>query len=816
MRGLLGVKLDFEIMDIMDIEYGMTERIRAMREELLNIVPQVCIERARIYTQVYKENEADPPILKRAKALARTLEEMSIFIYRDELLVGNQASKLRGAPIFPEYSWDWIVEEIDQFHLRKGDVFLVDEESKRILLEEVIPYWKGKTLYDRAMRVIPPFVLEAQRIGAISGRGNITSGDGHIIVNFPKVLEKGLGGLLQEVKERKESLEPNDPEFVRKSLFYDAVTIALQGVIHFIERYAQLARLEAEVVEDLQRKNELKNLARVLENIAHFPPSDFYEALQLVWFVHLVTQIESNGHSFSLGRLDQYLYPYWRKDVELGRINPEQTVELLQNLFVKMFTINKIRPWAHTQFGIGYTTYQNVTIGGQDRLGRDATNELTLLVLKAVGGLRLTTPNLSARYHASSPRFYLEECAKVIRLGFGMPAMKNDEIIIPALMDKGATVEDARDYAIVGCVEAAVPGKWGYRNTGMAFLNVLKVLELTLYGGKCPEHGVCLCATKLPQECLTFEEFYEEFKKQLAFYTKCEVLMDVGADTALEELVPDAFCSALVEDCLGRGKSIKEGGAVYDVISGPFSGLANAANSLASIKKLIYEEKSVSWEELLSALREDFESPRGQFLRKRILEEVPKYGNDDDYVDELARRIMEDYLSELRQYRNTRYGRGPIGGNYCGSTSNISANVPLGMAVGATPDGRKAHEPIAEGVSPFYGTERRGPTGVLKSVSKLPTVKMIAQLLNLKFTPSVLATEEGLRKLVDLIVTFFRDLKGWHVQFNVIDAKTLREAQKNPEKYRDLIVRVAGYSALFIALDPRTQEDIIRRTEHSL
>jgi formate C-acetyltransferase len=441
---------------------------------------------------------------------------------------------------------------------------------------------------------------------------------------------------------------------------------------------------------------------------------------------------------------------------------------------------------------------------------------LSILILKAVGGLRLTTPNLSARYHTTSPRFYLEECARVIRLGFGMPAMKNDEIIIPALMEKGATIEDARDYAIVGCVEAAVPGKWGYRNTGMSFLNALKVLEVTLYGGKCPVNGCCLHTTKTPQHCKNFEDFYQEFRKQLAFYTKCEVLMDAGADTALEELVPDAFCSALVDNCLERGKSIKEGGAVYDVVSGPFSGLANTANSLASIRKLIYEERTLTWEELLTALRENFESPSGQMVLKKIRDKVPKYGNDEDYVDALAQRVMEDYLYELKNYRNTRFGRGPIGGNYCGSTSNISANVPLGMAVGATPDGRRAGEPIAEGVSPFYGTEKKGPTAVLKSVSKLPTIKMIAQLLNLKFTPSVLAKEEGIKKLIDLIITFFRDLKGWHVQFNVVDAQTLREAQKSPEKYRDLIVRVAGYSALFVALDPKTQEDIIRRTEHSL
>jgi formate C-acetyltransferase len=804
------------VLDVLETGYTMSERIRSMREALLETIPEVCIERARIYTETYQQNEADPPILKRAKALASTLEKMTIFIYQDELLVGNQASKPRGAPIFPEYSWDWIVNEIDEFHRRPGDKFLIDQKAKEILLKEVIPYWKGKTLYDRATQIIPDFVLKAQEIGAISGRGNITSGDGHIIVNFPKVLEKGWKGLLEETIEKKESLDPRDPDFIKKKVFYESVIIVLEGVIKFIKRYEQLAKLEASVTENPFRKRELENIAKVLDRIAERPPTSFYEAIQLTWFVHLITQIESNGHSFSLGRLDQYLYPYWAKDFQEGKIDHQFTVELLQNLFIKMFTINKIRPWAHTRFGMGYTTYQNVTIGGQDRSGRDATNELSILILKAVGGLRLTTPNLSARYHTTSPRFYLEECARVIRLGFGMPAMKNDEIIIPALMEKGATIEDARDYAIVGCVEAAVPGKWGYRNTGMSFLNALKVLEVTLYGGKCPVNGCCLHTTKTPQHCKNFEDFYQEFRKQLAFYTKCEVLMDAGADTALEELVPDAFCSTLVDNCLERGKSIKEGGAVYDVVSGPFSGLANTANSLASIRKLIYEERALTWEELLTALRENFESPSGQMVLKKIRDKVPKYGNDEDYVDSLAQRVMEDYLYELKNYRNTRFGRGPIGGNYCGSTSNISANVPLGMAVGATPDGRKAGEPIAEGVSPFYGTEKKGPTAVLKSVSKLPTIKMIAQLLNLKFTPSVLAKEEGIKKLIDLIITFFRDLKGWHVQFNVVDAQTLREAQKNPEKYRDLIVRVAGYSALFVALDPKTQEDIIRRTEHSL
>ncbi|MDK2896739.1 MAG: hypothetical protein PWP04_859 [Candidatus Atribacteria bacterium] len=802
--------------ELTNLDFSIADRIKPMREELLEVTPQVCTERAKIYTETYQANEGDPPVLKRAKALANTLDKMSIYIYKDEIIVGNQASKIRGAPIFPEYSWDWIVEEIDEFEHRSGDKFLVSEEDKKVLLEDVIPYWKGKTLYDRAMKVIPDFVNMAQESGVISGRGNITSGDGHIIVDFNKVLCKGFRKVIKEIEEILSKLDVSDPLFLKKKSFYDSVIIVLEAAIRFAHRYSQLASLEAEVATDSQRKKELLAIAENLRIVPEETPQNFHQAIQAVWLVHLITQIESNGHSFSLGRLDQYLYPFWEKDFEEGKLTLEYTVELLQNLFIKMFTINKIRPWAHTRFGMGYTTYQNVTIGGQNIYGHDATNELSYLILKAVGGLKLTTPNLSARFHALAPRSYLKECAKVVRLGFGMPAMKNDEIIIPALMDKGATVEDARNYAIVGCVEAAVPGKWGYRNTGMTFLNVLKVLELSLHGGECPSSGVCLLKTKMPSECKDFEEFYGEFKKQLQFYTKCHVLMDATADYSLEELVPDAFCSALVDDCLLRGKTIKEGGAVYDVISGLFSGLANVANSLANIGELIYHRKKLSWEKLSEALNNNFEGYDGQLIRKALLEEVPKYGNDVDGVDQLACRVLGDYLEEIKSYKNTRYGRGPIGGNYAGSTSNISSNVPLGAAVGTTPDGREAYEPIAEGASPFYGTEKRGPTAVLKSVGKLQTIKMIAQLLNLKFTPSILASDDGIEKLVNLIVAFFRDLKGWHVQFNVVDAKTLREAQKKPEQYRDLIVRVAGYSALFVALDPKTQEDIIRRTEHAL
>jgi formate C-acetyltransferase len=405
------------------------------------------------------------------------------------------------------------------------------------------------------------------------------------------------------------------------------------------------------------------------------------------------------------------------------------------------------------------------------------------------------------------------ECARTIRLGFGMPAMKNDEIIIPALLEKGVKPEDAYDYAIVGCVEAAVPGKWGYRNTGMSFLNLLKVLELAYNDGRDPNTGVCLYPGR--GNLLTFrsfDELYDAFLDQLRFYTRAHVVMDTTADLALEELVPDAFCSALVDDCIARGLTIKEGGSVYDVVSGLQSGLANVANALMALKKLVFEDKELTPQQVMEALATNFAGVEGERVRQRLLS-APKYGNDLDEVDGLATRVLSDYLEDIKAYRTTRYGRGPIGCTYAGSTSNISANVPLGQPVCATPDGRKAGEPIAEGVSPVHGTDTRGPTAVMHSVAKLPTIKMIAQLLNLRLSPGSLRTDEGLQRLVQLL-RGFQVLKGWHVQFNTVSTETLLAAQKNPEQYRDLVVRVAGYSALFVTLDKATQDDIINRTMH--
>jgi len=798
------------------VRAGSTERVRRLRGRLLDTTPSLCAERGLLITKAYAKYAADPPVLRRARALAHVLDNMTITIDEGEIIVGNQASGPRAAPLFPEYAVSFLADEIDEFPRRRADVFNVSPEVKEAILNTIVPHWRGKTLYDRALAIMPGDVRQAQEIGAISGRGNITSGDGHIIMNIPQVLNKGLEAIIAEAQTALDGLSPYEASEFKKRAFLQGAAIALQAAIRFANRYADEAERQAsDPSMDSERKAELVRIAQGCRQVPAGPARNFQEAVQSAWFVHLISQIESNGHSFSLGRFDQYTYPFYKADLEAGRITHDQALEMLELLWLKLFSIIKVRPWSHTRFGIGYPTYQNVTIGGQTPDGQDATNDISTMVLQTIRETRLAQPNVSARIHAGTPDRFLMECARTIRLGFGMPAMKNDEIIIPALLEKGIRPEDAYDYAIVGCIEAAVPGKWGYRNTGMSFLNLLKVLELTLNNGADPATGVQLLPGRGDLTGFdAVESLYETYREQLRFYTRISIEMDTVADTCLEEMVPDAFCSALVDDCITRGQTIKEGGAVYDIVSGLQSGVGNVANALMALKTTVFDEKTLSAEQVREALAANFENAGGELVRQRLLH-APKYGNDIDQVDVYAVRVIKDYLTEAGKYHNTRYGRGPIGGVYAGSTSNISANVPLGASVGATPDGRRAGEPIAEGVSPVHGTDTGGPTKVLRSVTKLPTIKSIAQLLNLRLSPTTLATEEGLRRLV-MLLKGFRNLKAWHVQFNTVDTETLLDAQQHPGQYRDLVVRVAGYSALFVTLDKATQDDIIRRTVHQL
>jgi formate C-acetyltransferase len=795
----------------------VSERISRLREKVMGTRPSVCTERARFYTEAYQENEDQPVIIRRASALEKTLKGMTIFIDEGELIVGNQSSQHQAAPIFPEYAVDWLSKEMNELDKRPGDAFYITENHKKELVE-IAAWWKDKVLYDRGRELMSQELLDLQDAAIIKATGNLTSGDAHIAVNLNKILAIGLTGYLEEVRAHHRRVSLAEPEGFKKDQFYRALTISLKAFQHFIRRYRDLAVSLSKHEKDPGRKRELLAISRNCDTIAGHRPESFYQALQLAYFVQLVLQIESNGHSVSFGRMDQYLYPFYKNDVLTGRITDGFTTELLENTWIKLLSINKIRPWSHTRFSAGGPLYQNVTIGGQHTDGSDAVNELSYLILESVGNMRLTQPNLSVRFHRNISDEFMMACIRVIEKGFGMPAFNNDEIVIPELIKLDVEEEDAYNYSAIGCIEIAVPGKWGYRCTGMSFLNLMRVFLATLYNGLDKYSGKTFCkGTGYLKDFSSFDDLFAAWKHQIRYYAEKTVETDTAVDTALEELVPDILCSAFVDNCISRGKTIKEGGSKYDFISGLQVGIANLGNAMAAIKKLVFEEGRITKNRLIEAIESDFAGLEGDRTRQLLLNFAPKYGNDDDYVDLLLRDAYTVFIDELEKYHTTRHNRGPIGCRYYAGTSSISANVPNGAVLPATPDGRKAYTPVAEGSSPASGTDRLGPTAVFKSVSKLPTCKIMGGvLLNQKLSPATIRSDPDKKKLISIMRTFFAELKGWHVQYNIVSRETLMAAKLDPEKYRDLIVRVAGYSAFFTTLSPDTQDDIIARTEHTL
>jgi len=793
-------------------------RIQDFRNRILDMPSTICIDRARIITDVYKQHEDKQIVIKRALAMKAILEQMPIFIDPAELIVGNQASKHRAAPIFPEYAVDWIVNEINEFDKRPGDRFYIDEDKKPELLE-ICAWWKSKTLKDKALATMTPESRFLYDIGMIKAEGNITSCDGHIAVDFGVVLKEGIAGVRRRAQARLDRLDIAQFDDFKRQFFLQSVLIMCDAVVAFAHRFADLADSMAAAEVSETRKQELQRIAYNCRRVPENPAANFYEAVQSTWFIQLILQIESNGHSTSFGRLDQYLNPFYEKDLAAGRITEEEATELLENLWIKAYTINKIRSYTHTRFSAGGPLYQNVTIGGQTPDGKNASNPLSILVLRSVGRIKFTQPNLTVRYHKGQPDDFLRATIEVVKLGFGMPAFNNDEIIIPSFMKLGVKKEDAYNYSAIGCVETAVPGKWGYRCTGMSFLNFGKVLMSSLNNGVEPLSGKRIHpgVGKHFLDMESFDEVYAAWSKTVKYFARQSVIMDTVADYALEKEVPDVLCSALTDDCIERGLTIKEGGAVYDFISGLQVGIANLGNSLAALKKLVYEDGILTRQQVWDAIMSNYEGPDGERIRQMLINRAPKFGNDIDYVDQLLADAYNEFIDEYVTFKNTRYGRGPIGGAYYAGTSSISANVPQGSSVGAMPDGRKAREPLAEGCSPSHGTDVNGPTAVYKSISKLPTERITGGvLLNQKLSPSSLTNEGGIAKLMAMIRTFFNDLHGYHVQYNIVSRDTLHAAKKDPMKYRNLIVRVAGYSAFFNVLSPETQDDIIERTEHTL
>ena len=678
----------------------LTERMQAFREEVLDEKPYVDAERAILATEAYRESLNQPRVMVRALMLQKILEHMTVYIEDKSLLAGNQATKNRNAPVFPEYTLEFVMNELDLFEKRDGDVFYITEETKE-QLRSIAPFWENNNLRARGEALLPDEVSVFMETGLFGMEGKLNAGDAHLAVNYERLLKEGLRGYEAKARACKEALDLTDPDSIDKNVFYKAVLIVIEAVRAFALRYSELAADLAARESDAARKAELLEMSRICAKVPYEPASNFREAVQSVWFIQLILQIESNGHSLSYGRFDQYMDPYYEKSLQDGTITREEALELLTCLWIKTLTINKVRSQAHTLSSAGSPMYQNVTIGGQTVDKKDAVNPLSFLVLQSVAQTRLTQPNLTVRYHANLDPKFFDECIEVMKLGFGMPALNNDEIIIPSFIQWGVKEEDAYNYSAIGCVETAVPGKWGYRCTGMSYINFPRLLLCVM------NDGVDLTSGKRFvkgyghfQDMESYEELLDAWDKSLRELTRYSVIVENAIDKASERDVPDILCSALTDDCIGRGKTIKEGGAVYDFISGLQVGIANMADSLAAVKKLVYDEKKITRDELWNAILDDFQSPENQKIQEMLINDAPKYGNDNDDVDLLVVRAYDTYIDEIKKYPSTRYHRGPIGGIRYAGTSSISANVGQGMGTMATPDGRHAFEPLATKTAP--------------------------------------------------------------------------------------------------------------------
>ena len=798
----------------------MTPRTEKLRARLYKQPPEICLERAQIYTGSWKETEGEPLVVRRALALARVLREMTIYIGDGELLVGNHASRPLAVPLFPEFSAFWFKNEMDTFASRPQDAFILRDENKEAFVE-LGDYWQGKTHYDQMMgnieRMLPPDVAEAfDRDGLHVNQVyhtviSTTDGDGHVALDFPQILSSGFEGLALKAQQVKKSLDPTVAENVRKRIFLESVVISCNAAADFGRRYAKLARQLAEDSPDAMRRQELIEIAEICDRVPAGPAETFREALQTVWFSFLLAQTESNGHSMSLGRFDQYLYPYFAKDTASGRLSSETAQALVECFWIKTAELNKLRNWRSTRFKTGYPMFQTLTLGGQTRDGLDAVNDLSYLCLKATGDLKLTSPTVVARIHAGTPEPFLYECCRAnLAHAGGLPGLFNDAVAIPTILNLGIPMEDARDWAVLGCAEMIIPGKSCSMTGGGGYFSLLKMLEIALNNGVNPATGLCLFPGNGDlSEFKRYEDVETAFRRQLDGYLKLLPMFANAISLAYAEGTPTPLLSAMMTHRIETAVDHAEGGGPnYNTTQVQGHNTANLGNALSAIKKLVFDEQRITGAALKDAIDSNFSGPRGEEIRQMLLNQAPKFGNDDDTVDLLTRRAVNWFVAGLKDFRPLR------GGVFAPTLQTLSSNVPEGELIGATPDGRRAGEPTADNASPSAGTDVSGVTAAIKSVAKLEHERYPnGTLFNLRVHPSVFEGNEGMGKFSALIRTFF-DLGGLQLQFTLVSAETLREAQESPEQYPDLVVKVAGYSALFNMLDRRFQDQLIARTEH--
>jgi len=805
-------------------------RTAEIRRRLRETPRQIDVERARYTTRSYQCTEGQPMPIRRATMLLDLAGQMSITIHDDELIVGNRSLLPRMGVIAPEGAVEWIDRELDILPTRPQDRFQVAPEVVRELREEVFPYWRGRTLEEAVAGRVPAAVAAAVAGKAFS-LNQTDHAQGHILPDVPTWLRLGIGGLRAQVAAARARFdEPNPPtpfpareggdelpsphracpELVEgggaggEVIFYDAALIALDAAATLIRRYADLAEQMA-VDAVPPRRAELQEIAGVCRWLAENPARDFREALQATWFLFVLLQIESNASSFSPGRLDQYLLPYLATDLSSGALTLPAAQAWLEYLWLKFNEVVLLRSSASARYFAGFPIGFNVVLGGQLADGKDATNPLSYMCLRAQADLGLTQPNLSIRIHRDSPQDFLRAAAAVISRGSGMPQVFNDEVIIPGQIRRGIVPQDARNYAVVGCVELSNPGlALGWSDASM--FNMARILELTLFGGADPGTGEQIGLPTPPLDQVgSLGELEAAYDAQMAHFVALMVKGCDVVDAMHAEMLSSPFLSLVIQDCIERGMDVTAGGARYNFSGVQGVQVANVADSLAAIEQAVFEEHWLSAGELLAALQANFAGR--ELLRQRLINRVPKYGNDDDRVDRFARRWGDRYSKLVEPYRNRR------GGPYQPGFYTVSAHVPMGADVGATPDGRRAGEPLADGgLSPSAGRDRRSATAVLRSVSKLNLeLASNGTLLNMKFLPAFFTGMAALDKFVLLLRGFCR-LKIPHVQFNVVSAETLRQAQVCPEDYRGLVVRVAGYSAYFTELDRELQNEIISRT----
>ena len=827
-------------------------RIAKLVHDLYENMPEIEADRAELVTESYKQTEHLPMVKRRSAAFRHILENIPIVIRPGELIVGSNSVAPRGCQTFPEFSFEWLPPEYETIATREADPFYISDSTIR-RLDAVHPYWKGRTVSDLAAANMDPEVLDVFMNHGIFTVGNyFYNGVGHVNVNYEKVINCGYEAIIDEARAELAKLKRGQGDYADRRNFLEAVIESCEAVITYARRYSDLALSQAADCTDSDRKAELLTIAEACDRVPAKPARTFHEACQSFWFVQQLIQMESSGHSISPGRFDQYMYPFFKADLDEGRTTYEAAQELLDCIWVKLNDLNKVRDAASAEGFAGYGLFQNLIVGGQDEHGLDATNDLSYMCMEAQLHVRLPQPSLSIRVWNGTPHSLLIKAAAVTREGMGVPAFYNDEVIIPSMMSRGYSLEDARGYCIIGCVEPSACHKTdGWHDA--AFFNMVRPLELVFSSGM--DKGEQIGPKTMDVlEMTHFEEFFEAFKTQQEFFIEMMAQADNAVDAAHAVRCPLPFESCMIDDCIANGRSVQEGGCHYNFTGPQGFGIANVADSLAVIRKLVFEDGVISMAEMKQALADNF--GKGA-TNKRALEltteaatlldsegkdvnadlikaiyegfktaahipadkkarydemlalinDVPKYGNDLREVDLFAREIGQTYTKPLLQHTN------PRGGMFHAGLYPVSANVPLGHQAGASPDGRLANTPIADGVGPMSGRDVKGPTATANSVARLDLGDASnGTLLNQKFHPSALAGEMGLEKFVAYLRGFF-DQKGMHVQYNVISRETLLDAQAHPENYKTLVVRVAGYSALFTTLSRSLQDDIISRTE---